>query len=281
MNLNKATGILTSLGYASVFLNDFTIYQGKNLPGTSWPLWQNLAVLQRMQNLVQELHAEAIKAADKVRENADLTREAKTRRSIEIFNGYVSAASVVMPNADETAQNLYSFATDKIRPVQPLTSTDVVNAQLDAECRAYVFDLSPGERAELVGEIRNGGQQRIAAALFRGPARISGFKDQQLVMLEAAGIAAGYPDTIITLAKIAIGIRELQMTAAGLGRDVIRAAVGIDNQQSKISGWDKPGPGLQALFDWLKPIPLEIPGVLPDEVIKARKDQATEQPEAV
>lgn len=260
MKLNRPVGTIKSLGYSSVFINDFEQYRGQKLPGSGWDLWQNVAALQRSQLTLIDLHAEALKAVEKVRENADLTREAKTRRSREIFKNYADGARSVFPDLAKTAQNFHTYAYGKLTAVQDLASADVVGASLDAECRSYVRSLRTEDQASLIGEIRQGGEPRIAAAILRAPAKVSGLKNDQLAVLGAAGIAVAHGDAVVTLAKLAVGIRELHMLALGLGRDVIRAGVGIESLETEIEPWAKPSAGLESLFTWLEPIPLELPG---------------------
>lgn len=277
MRFNFAVGTSQSVGYASVTVNDFAHYRDKNMPGTNWGLWQNVAALQRSQMALLDLHAEALKSAEKVRENADLTREAKARRSREIFNNFAEVARSVLPDLSKTAENFFTFASEKLTAVQPLPASDTVQAGLDAECRAYVRSLDTMEQSELIGQIRQGNEPRIAAAVLRGPARVSGLKNEQLLTLAAAGIAVAHEEAVITLAKLAISIRELQLLAMRLGKDVIRAAVGIESLDSETESWNKPLDSLESLFAWLKPIPLEIFGaqrVTPEMDARARKQKS-------
>lgn len=277
MKLNRPVGSIKSVGYASVFINDFAQYRDKNMPGSNWGLWQNVATLQRSQILLMDLHADALKAVEKVRENADLTREAKTRRSREIFNSFVEGARTVLPEIAKTAENFYAFASEKLTAVQALAANDTVQAGLDAECRAYVRSLNAAEQASLIGEIRQGNEPRIAAVILRGPARVSGLKNIQLTVLGAAGIAVAHGEAVITLAKFAIGIREVQMLARGLGGDIIRAGVGIESLTAEIEPWVKPSPALESLFAWLEPIPLELPGKITSEMAKRAKQAEPEE----
>lgn len=277
MRFNFAVGTSQSVGYASAIINDFSQYRDKNMPGTNWGLWQNVAALQRSQTILLDLHAEALKSAEKVRENVDLTREAKTRRSREIFNIFADGARSVLPDLSKTAENFYTFASEKLTAVQALPSSDTVQAGLDAECRAYVRSLNVTEQSELIGEIRLGNEPRIAAAILRGPARISGLKNGQLQSLAAAGIAVAHEEAVLTLTRLAIGIREVQLLAMRLGKDVIRAAVGIESLDGETESWNKPLATLESLFAWLKPIPLEISGaqrVTPEMEARAKKQQA-------
>lgn len=258
MNLRLPFGTIKSVGYASVFINDFAQYRETNLPGTGWALWPNVGPLHRAQTLLIDLHASALKDVEKVRENADLTVQAKTRRSLEVFNIFADGVLSTLPSLAQTAEHLHTYAADKLVPVQQLASGDAVSAALDAECRAYVLKLETVDRANLIAQMRQGNEPRITAAILRGPATVSGLTSDQLVALSAAGIAVAYKDAVITLAKLAIGIREVQRLAEGLGKDIIRAGVGIDGSTKDTESWTKPSSSLEALLAWLSPIPLEI-----------------------
>lgn len=270
MNLNRSVGTISKAGYATVFLHDFHQYQGEALPFTGWALWPNVGPLHRLQNLMLEQHEKASDQMQTIRENADLTKEAKARRSNAVFDAFIAAIKPGLPTIQETAFNLYTYASSKLLPVLTLSSGDMVNASLDAECRAYVSDLPKGERMRLIVDMSQGKEPRIAAAILRGPARISGYSDDQVVRLGAAGIAVAYPDAVITLGQLAIGVRETLMNARSLGLDLIRAGVGINGRAADVQGWVNPGDGYASLVAWLEPIPLELPGApLPPEVTKA------------
>jgi len=270
MNLKRSVGTLTKVGEATLFLQNFAEYQGQALAGTRWEIWPNVGPLHRLQNLMIEQHSKALEQMQKIRENADLTREAKARRAAVVFETFITIIKPALPAIQETAQNLYTYASTKMQPVLPLGSADAVGAALDAECRAYTHDLPKEQRMQLIVNMSRGEDLRIAAAVLRGPARISGYTDDQVIRLGAAGIATAYPDAVITLGKLAVGVREVLMNARSLGLDIIRAGVGIDSLASEIQGWVNPGDGYAKLIAWLEPIPLELPGgPLPPEVANA------------
>lgn len=279
MQLNQAVGTLTRIGGASAFVNDFVQYQGQNLPGTKWALWPNVGPLLRLQNLIMDQHETALAKAQRICENADLTRTAKARQSLDAYTLFADAAKSALPSIAETATNLHTFASSHLLPVQPLAATDAAGAAMDAECRAYVYDLNSQERSELMGEIRLGREQRITAAVLRGPARLSGFTNAQLVQLGAAGIAVNYPDAVLTLGRLAGGMRDLLHMIQTLGHDVIRAGVELDSKSAEIGSLNKLSPGLVDLIEWLKPIPLELPSTtpLPPEMAKHAKHDESEE----
>lgn len=277
MQLNHAVGTLTRIGGASAFVNDFVQYQGQNLPGTKWALWPNVGPLMRLQNLIMDQHQTALAKAQRIRENADLTTAAKARQSLDAYTLFADAAKAALPSIAETATNLHTFASTQLLPVQPLASTDSASAAMDAECRAYVYDLTSKDRAELMGEIRLGREKRITAAILRGPARLSGFSNAQLVQLGAAGIAVNYAEAVMTLGRLAGGMRDLLHMVQTLGHDVIRAGVQLDSKTSEISSLTNVSQGLLDLIEWLKPIPLELPSntPLPPEMAEQMKQQTS------
>lgn len=285
MNLKRAVGTMTKVGEATLFLQNFAEYQSQALAGTGWAIWPNVGPMQRLQNLMIEQHSKALDQMEKIRENVDLTREAKARRAGAVFETYTTIIKPALPTIQETAQNLYTYASGKMQPVLPLSSTDAVGAALDAECRAYTHDLPRDQRMQLILEMSRGQDLRIAAAVLRGPARISGYTDDQVIRLGAAGIATAYPEAVITLGKLAVGVREVLMNARSLGLDIIRAGVGIDSLAAEIQNWVNPGDGYAKLIAWLEPIPLDLPGgPLPPEMVgaqeKATADQETANQEA-
>lgn len=261
MRIDQPNGTLQRIGGAAVYLNNFTDYSGQNLPNTKWPLWPNVKNLANFQAALLEQHARALPVLQKIRENADLTSEAKTRQSREVFNEFALVVKSGLPSVTECAANLATYAQRHLRPVQDIEPTDAAGAALDAECRAYAFKLKPDDRAELVGDIRQGLEQRIAAAILRGPARLSGFTRNQLIALGAAGIAANYPDAVMTLGKLACSMRDLHYMAQTLGHDVVRAGASTQKDQlsKEVGSWGTTNEGLNALIEWLKPIPLELP----------------------
>jgi hypothetical protein len=270
MNLKRAVGTTTKVGEATLFLQNFVEYQGQALAGTGWQIWSNVGPLHRLQNLMIEQHGKALEQMQKIRENADLTREAKKRRAAAVFETFTTIIKPALPAIQETAQNLYTYASTKMQPVVPLGSGDAVGAALDAECRAYTHDLPKEQRMQLIVNMSRGQDLRIAAAVLRGPARISGYTDDQVIRLGAAGIATAYPEAVITLGKLVVGVREVLMNAHSLGLDIIRAGVGIDSLSTELQNWVSPGDGYAKLVAWLEPIPLELPsGPLPQEVAKA------------
>ncbi|WGK61481.1 hypothetical protein QAO71_15760 [Halopseudomonas sp. SMJS2] len=273
MRIDQANGTLQRIGGATVYLNNFTDYSGQNLPNTKWPLWPNVRNLSNFQAALLEQHARALPALQKIRENADLTSEAKTRQSREVFNEFALVVKSGFPSVTECAANLATYAQRNLRPVQDIEPTDAASAALDAECRAYAFKLKPEGRAELVGDIHQGIEQRIAAAILRGPARLSGFTRNQLIALGAAGIAANYPDAVMTLGKLACSMRDLHYMTQTLGHDVVSAGASTQKDQlsKEVGSWGTTNEGLNALIEWLKPIPLELPRKnAPGEVGKAR-----------
>lgn len=273
MRIDQANGTLQRIGGASVYLNNFTDYSGQNLPNTQWPLWPNVRNLANFQAALLEQHARALPVLQKIRENADLTSEAKARQSREVFNEFALVVKSGLPSVTECAANLAAYAQRHLRPVQEIAPTDAASAALDAECRAYAASLKPEERADLVGDIRQGLEQRIAAAILRGPARLSGFTRNQLIALGAAGIAANYPDAVMTLGKLACSMRDLHFMAQTLGHDVVRAGASTQKDQlsKEVGAWGTTNEGLDDLIEWLAPIPMELPRKnTPDEVGKAQ-----------
>jgi hypothetical protein len=260
MNLQRSVGAMQKVGSATVFLHDFKKYHSENLPGTAWALWPNVGPLQRLQDAMLDQYSKASAKMEAICENADLTREAKTRRSAAAFDDYVMAVKDGIPTIRETAQNLYTYASQKILPFLALSPNDAVGASLDAECRAYTSDLPNNERMNLLMQMRQGKEVRIAAAVLRGPARISGYTDEQAVKLGGAGIAIAYPDAVITLGLLAIGVRETLMNARALAVGLITDGVGIDNKATEVQKWGDFGDGYANLAEWLTPIPLELPG---------------------
>lgn len=260
MNLNKLVGTITRVGTTSAYLQNFVQYQSESLPGTTWPLWPNVGPLQRVQNAMLEAHAKALEKMEAIRENADLTMEAKERRSVAVFEAFIDAVSPGLPTVRETATNLAAYATTKLLPVLTLPPTDVVGASLDAECRAYTADLDNNARQAFLMRMRQGDEPRIAAAVLRAPGPISGYTSEQVVKLAAAGIAVAFPDAAITLGKLAVGVRETLMNARSLALDVITNGVGIDKRAGEVEKWILPGEGYAQLVAWLEPIPLELPG---------------------
>ncbi|RMP33882.1 hypothetical protein [Pseudomonas coronafaciens] len=260
MNLNRAVGAMQKAGSATVFLHDFKKYHGENLPGTIWPLWPNVGPLQRLQDALLDQHSKAAAKMQAIRENVDLTSEAKSRRSAAAFDEFVMEVKDGIPTIRETAGNLYNYASQKLLPFQALAPADAVAASLDAECRAYASDLPNSERINLLMQMRQGKDPRIAAAILRGPARISGYTDEQVVKLGAAGIAVAFPEAVITLGMLAIGVRETLMNARSLALGLITDGVGIDAKAAEVQGWVDPGDGYERLAAWLEPIPLELPG---------------------
>jgi hypothetical protein len=251
---------MQKVGSATVFLHDFKKYHSENLPGTAWALWPNVGPLQRLQDAMLDQYSKASAKMEAIRENADLTREAKTRRSAAAFDDYVMAVKDGIPTIRETAGNLYTYASQKLLPFLALSPADAVGASLDAECRAYTSDLPNNERMNLLMQMRQGQEARIAAAVLRGPARISGYTDEQAVKLGGAGIAIAYPGAVVTLGLLAIGVRETLMNARSLALGLITDGVGIDSKASEVQKWVEPGEGYERLVEWLAPIPLELPG---------------------
>lgn len=278
MNLKRSVGTLTRLGTGSAFLHNFAQYQSESLPGTTWPLWPNVGPLQRVQTAMIEAHAKALEKMQVIRENADLTMEAKERRSNAVFDEYVGVVSPGLPTVRETAGNLAVYATGKLLPVLSLVPTDAVNASLDSECRAYASDLPKAERMRLLMDMSNGQDPRIAAAILRAPARISGYTAAQVTGLGAAGIAVAFPAAVITLGLLAIGVRETLMNARSLALDVINNGVRIDGRAASVTNWIEPGEGYARLIDWLEPIPLELPGNGP--TAEMLNNQAAQEDEA-
>ncbi|MEN2393230.1 hypothetical protein [Pseudomonas halotolerans] len=269
MNLKKSVGTLTRVGTTSAFLHNFAQYQSESLPGTTWPLWPNVGPLHRVQTTMIDAHSKALEKMQVIRENADLTVEAKVRRSTAVFDAFIDAVKPGLPAVRETAGNLAAFAIGKLLPVLTLAPADAVGASLDAECRAYASDLPNNERMKLLMDLSRGRDPRIAAAILRGPARISGFTDDQVTRLAAAGIAVAYPEAVITLGLLAIGVRETLMNARSMALDVITNGVRIDKKAPEVSNWIDPGEGYAQLVTWLEPIPLELPGSGPtDEMLK-------------
>lgn len=260
MNLNKLVGTITRVGTTSAYLQNFVQYQSENLPGTTWPLWPNVGPLQRVQNAMLDAHSKALEKMEAIRENADLTMEAKERRSVAVFEAFIDAVKPGLPTVRETATNLAAYATTKLLPVLALSPTDAVGASLDAECRAYTADLATNPRQAFLMRMRQGDEPRIAAAVLRAPGLISGYTADQVIKLGAAGIAVAYPDAAITLGKLAVGVRETLMNARNLALDVITNGVRIDNRAGEVEKWILPGDGYEQLVAWLKPIPLELPG---------------------
>ncbi len=260
MKMNRSVGAMQKVGSATVFLHDFKKYHSENLPGTTWALWSNVGPLQRLQDAMLDQYSKASAKMEAIRENADLTREAKTRRSAAAFDDYVMAVKDGIPTIRETAGNLYNYASQKLLPFLALSPTDAVGASLDAECRAYTSDLPNNERMNLLMQMRQGQEARIAAAVLRGPARISGYTDEQTVKLGGAGIAIAYPDAVVTLGLLAIGVRETLMNARSLALGLITDGVGIDNKAVEVQKWTDLGDGYASLAEWLDPIPLELPG---------------------
>ena len=277
MQLNHAVGTLTRIGDASAFVNDFVQYQGQNLPGTKWALWPNVGPLMHLQNLIMDQHGAALAKAQRIRENADLTTVAKARQSLDAYTLFADAAKAALPSIAETATNLHTFASTQLLPVQPLSSTDAAGAAMDAECRAYVYDLNSKDRSDLMAEMRQGREQRITAAILRGPARLSGFSNQQLIQLSAAGIAVHHADAVLTLGRLAGGMRDLLHMVQTLGNDVIRPGVELDSKTAEIGSLTKVSQGLVDLIEWLKPIPLELPSntPLPPETAERMKQQTS------
>ncbi|MCQ3001425.1 hypothetical protein NLO98_16875 [Pseudomonas syringae] len=271
MNLKRPVGAMQKAGSATVFLHDFKKYHGENLPGTMWPLWPNVGPLQRLQDALLDQHSKAAEKMRAIRENADLTTEAKTRRSAAAFDDYVIAVKDGIPTIRETAGNLYNYASQKLLPFLALSPADAVGASLDAECRAYTSDLPNNDRINLLMQMRQGQESRIAAAVLRGPARISGYTDEQTVKLGGAGIAIAYPDAVVTLGLLAIGVRETLMNARSLALGLITDGVGIDTKAADVQKWADLGDGYASLAEWLDPIPLELPGKgLTDEMLKSK-----------
>lgn len=260
MKMNRSVGAMQKVGSATVFLHDFKKYHSENLPGTAWALWPNVGPLQRLQDAMLDQYSKASAKMEAIRENADLTREAKTRRSAAAFDDYVMAVKDGIPTIRETAVNLYTYASQKLLPFLALPPADAVGASLDAECRAFTSDLPNNERMNLLMQMRQGQETRIAAAVLRGPARISGYTDEQTVKLGGAGIAIAYPGAVVTLGLLAIGVRETLMNARSLALGLITDGVGIDNKAADVEKWVDPGEGYANLVGWLDPIPLELPG---------------------
>ena len=260
MKMNRSVGAMQKVGSATVFLHDFKKYHSENLPGTAWALWPNVGPLQRLQDAMLDQYSKASAKMEAIRENADLTREAKTRRSAAAFDDYVMAVKDGIPTIRETAGNLYTYASQKLLPFLALPPADAVGASLDAECRAFTSDLPNNERMNLLMQMRQGQETRIAAAVLRGPARISGYTDEQTVKLGGAGIAIAYPGAVVTLGLLAIGVRETLMNARSLALGLITDGVGIDNKAADVEKWVDPGEGYANLVGWLDPIPLELPG---------------------
>ena len=260
MKMNRSVGAMQKVGSATVFLHDFKKYHSENLPGTAWALWPNVGPLQRLQDAMLDQYSKASAKMEAIRENADLTREAKTRRSAAAFDDYVMAVKDGIPTIRETAGNLYTYASQKLLPFLALPPADAVGASLDAECRAFTSDLPNNERMNLLMQMRQGQETRIAAAVLRGPARISGYTDEQTVKLAGAGIAIAYPGAVVTLGLLAIGVRETLMNARSLALGLITDGVGIDNKAADVQKWTDLGDGYASLAEWLDPIPLELPG---------------------
>ncbi|WP_230390349.1 hypothetical protein [Pseudomonas guariconensis] len=164
----------------------------------------------------------------------------KARQSLDAYTLFTDAAKAALPSIAETA-----------------------GAAMDAECRAYVYDLNSKDRSDLMAEMRQGREQRITAAILRGPARLSGFSNEQLIQLGAAGIAVHHTDAVLTLGRLAGGMRDLLHMVQPLGNDVIRAGVELDSKTAEIGSLTKVSQGLMDLIEWLKPIPLELPSNTP------------------
>jgi len=282
MRLNRPVGKLTRVGTCSIFINDFSQYQSQSLPGTSWALWPNVGPLHRVQSAMIDAHSKAMDKMRAIREDADLTGDAKERRSVAVFDAFVDAVKSGLPTVQETADNLAAYAISKLLPVLSLASGDVVGATLDAECRAYTSDLDDSTRNTFLMSMRQGDEPRIAAAVLRAPGPISGFTQDQVVKLGAAGIAVAYPDAAITLGKLAVGVREILMGANSLAMDVITNGVQIDKKESDVKAWADPGEGYAKLVAWLEPIPIELPGsTSPPEAVHTRgADDSDQEDEA-
>lgn len=281
MNLKRSVGTLQRVCSATIFLHNFQQYQSESLAGTSWALWPNVGPLQRLQNTLLDQHSQATAKMEAIRENADLTREAKTRRSAAVFDAFVVAVKDGIPTVRESAANLYTYASQKLLPFLALSPTDAVNSSLDAECRAYTSDLPNNERMTLLAAMQQGKDPRIAAAILRGPARISGYTDDQAVRLGAAGIAVAFPAAVVTLGLLAIGVRETLMNARSLALGLITDGVGIDGKATEVQNWIEPGDGYQHLAAWLEPIPLELPGSGPTaEMLRNQPSSVAKDKEA-